>query len=211
MKMDKYEITVGSYAYALCSCSKTMEIITKKTLKMILIDCKGVPTIILIWHEYWCDKTLLYCFNFPEKCNILKIILTCDWIQCTPSYVCFSKYWMPYWKRGFWHYILAQLTANNPLVFLKVEMTLQRRSLSDWYCFSVKLERGRTVEKSKFSRKSMACWLLHNIRIINLFLRSLSESGRNTVRNWLKFWNLFCSRVMFLFARDHEDQRVSFT
>ena len=37
---------------------------------------------------------------------------------------CLSPYWMSRLLKGSWHYMLARLTANNPLVFLKVEMTL---------------------------------------------------------------------------------------
>lgn len=105
---------------------------------------------------------------------------------------CLSPNWMSRFLKGFWHCMLARLTVNNPLVFLKVEMTvmMERVKIS---LIIASLTRG---SKGTFSREAIAWFPFYLVKCIaqcenNDLFRSLSEWGRNNVSKRYFEWLVF--------------------
>lgn len=112
-------------------------------------------------------------------------------MQCWPSlmFVFQLKYWML--LKGFWHCILAWLTANNPLMFLKVEMTYYTEWVSvSMYCpCTASLSRGSNWTKwiwRTFSHEAKARFPFY--LVIAQFLSLLVNQGGVACWNVIKFF-----------------------
>lgn len=112
-------------------------------------------------------------------------------MQCWPSlmFVFQLKYWTL--LKGFWHCILAWLTANNPLMFLKVEMTYYTEWVSvSMYCpCTASLSRGSNWTKwiwRTFSHEAKARFPFY--LVIAQFLSLLVNQGGVACWNVINFF-----------------------